>query len=353
MAERLITGEKVTVPDELAGYVASCVRFLDDFDVRQEHVEVVVYSETHRYVGTCDLIARVLLPDMPEYEHIPRDDDGYSLGLFDWKTSKSGIFGDVALQLVAYRHAEYLITDDGRSVDMPGSTSARASTCGRRLQLRPADRATTCTGTSSTSRRSRGSSAACGTWSATSIVPPTASHLRAGQVQRGDRVDGHSNTGSGLDGLAAALAKVQAKLPKLERDRTVEVQQKNGGTYSYSYVTLANLSDSILPLLAEHGLSFAAMPGAGSDGKMCVRYLLMHESGESLPGEFPISGEGGIQMIGGRITYARRYCLAAIVGVAADEDDESRLSEEGGTANRSAGRRAASPAGRRPARARR
>lgn len=148
-------------------------------------------------------------------------------------------------------------------------------------------------------------------------------------------------TAPGLASLAAALAKVQAELPKLERDRTVEVEKKSGGTYSYSYVTLANLSDAILPLLARHGLSFAAMPGAGSDGKMCVRYHLMHESGESLAGEFPISGEGGIQMIGGRITYARRYCLAAIVGVAADEDDESRLADDG--APRSAQRAAARP----------
>ncbi len=145
----------------------------------------------------------------------------------------------------------------------------------------------------------------------------------------------------GLASLAAALAKVQAALPKLERDRTVEVTQKNGQTYSYSYVTLANLSDAILPLLAAHGLSFAAMPGAGADGKMCVRYHLMHDSGEVLTGEFPISGEGGIQMIGGRITYARRYCLAALVGVAADEDDESRLSEDGSP--RTAQRAAAQP----------
>lgn len=136
-------------------------------------------------------------------------------------------------------------------------------------------------------------------------------------------------TNTGLASLAAALAKVQAELPQIERDRTVEVTQKNGGTYSYSYVTLAHLSNAILPLLTKYGLSFAAMPGAGADGKMCVRYHLMHESGEVLSGEFPISGEGGIQMIGGRITYARRYCLAAIVGVAADEDDESRLSEDG------------------------
>src|SRR5204863_1490626 len=84
--------------------------------------------------------------------------------------------------------------------------------------------------------------------------------------------------------------------------------------------------------------SFLAMPGAGSDGKMCLHYELLHESGEEKTGEFPLSGEGGIQTIGGRITYARRYCLAAIVGIAADEDDESRLSDGPQTAQRAAGR---------------
>lgn len=128
--------------------------------------------------------------------------------------------------------------------------------------------------------------------------------------------------------LATALAKVQAGLPKLERDRTVEVIKKDGGKYSYSYVTLANLNDAILPLLAKNGLAFTAMPGAGSDGKMSLRYHLLHSSGESLTGEFPISGDGGIQMVGGRITYARRYVLAALVGVAADEDDETQLANE-------------------------
>lgn len=136
--------------------------------------------------------------------------------------------------------------------------------------------------------------------------------------------------------LAAALARVQAELPKIERDRTVTIQPKNADPYSYSYITLAHLSETILPLLAKHGLAWATLPGAGSDGKMCVRYQLMHESGEVLAGEFPVSGEGGIQMIGGKITFVRRYALAAVVGVAADEDDESRLSEEEarGTAQR-------------------
>lgn len=137
--------------------------------------------------------------------------------------------------------------------------------------------------------------------------------------------------------LAAALAKVQAELPTLERDRTVTVQQKSGGTYSYSYVTLATLTDAVLPLLAKNGLAFTAFPALAADGKMSLRYHLLHESGEKLTGEFPISGEGGIQMIGGRITYSRRYCLAAVVGIAADEDDETHLANEGAppTAQRS------------------
>ncbi len=126
--------------------------------------------------------------------------------------------------------------------------------------------------------------------------------------------------------LAAAMAKVQAELPKLERDRTVEVVSQKG-SYSYSYATLANLSEAVLPLLAKHGLSFIAMPGSSSEGRMSLNYRLMHESGEALTGEFPISAEGGIQQLGGRITYARRYVLAAIVGIAADEDDESRLAD--------------------------
>jgi hypothetical protein len=120
LAERLTAGEKVTVPDNIRGYVEACVRFLDEFDLQPDFIEAVVYSETNRHVGTADLIGRVLLPDMPEYDHIPRDDDGYSVGLFDWKTSRSGIFGDVALQLAPYRHSEFLVhPETGEAIPMP------------------------------------------------------------------------------------------------------------------------------------------------------------------------------------------------------------------------------------------
>ena len=119
LAERLIAGERVTIPDGLDGYVQACVRFLDEFEVRALHVEAVVYSEARRHVGTLDLIADVRLPDMPEYDHIGRDDDGFSRGLLDWKSSRSGIFGETALQLTPYRFSEFMILPDGEVIEMP------------------------------------------------------------------------------------------------------------------------------------------------------------------------------------------------------------------------------------------
>lgn len=112
MGERLIAGDAVTVPDYLRPYVQSYVRFLDEFALRARYVEALVYSETHRYVGTLDIIGDILLPDMPEYDHLPRDEDGFVCNcLIDAKTNRSGIFGETALQLAAYRFAEFMQTD--------------------------------------------------------------------------------------------------------------------------------------------------------------------------------------------------------------------------------------------------
>ncbi|GAA4681222.1 hypothetical protein [Phytohabitans rumicis] len=119
LAERLIAGQQVKPPDEIAGHVFACVDFLNDFDLRSVHVEAVVYSETHRHAGRLDIIADVQLPDIPEYDHIPRGEDGYSRMLGDWKSGRTGIFGDVALQLAPYRFSEFMILPDGTVTDMP------------------------------------------------------------------------------------------------------------------------------------------------------------------------------------------------------------------------------------------
>jgi len=129
------------------------------------------------------------------------------------------------------------------------------------------------------------------------------------------------------EGLATALADFQASVPVVERDRNVIVEHKDGTSHDYDYATLSNVTQKILPELGRRGLSFTALPGLGSDGKLALRYLLMHKSGGYIHAEFPLSGQGGIQVIGGAITYARRYCLQAVTGVAAEQDDDAATAQ--------------------------
>jgi len=97
-AEKLVSGEPVDVPDPLAGLVEQCAHFLDDWGVEPVLMERVVASRQWMYAGTFDLIADVR--------------DGRRV-LFDYKTAASGVWGETALQLAAYRNAEtYLGTDD-------------------------------------------------------------------------------------------------------------------------------------------------------------------------------------------------------------------------------------------------
>lgn len=129
MAEKLIHGDRVAVPDEIAGYVQSYVRFLDEFDVAPALVERTVYSAEHGYCGTLDLIADLLDPDDPEPDPALRARKRW---LLDIKTNRSGIFGETALQLAAYRYADVWIDEaDGTEsemieVDAVGAVHVRA-----------------------------------------------------------------------------------------------------------------------------------------------------------------------------------------------------------------------------------
>lgn len=99
-AEKLLAGQAVQVSDEIAGHVESYARFLDEFKVEPVHVEFSCISYRWGYAGTADLCAWVVLPER-----------GRSLLLMDLKTSRSGIFGETALQLAAYRYADVWVVD--------------------------------------------------------------------------------------------------------------------------------------------------------------------------------------------------------------------------------------------------
>lgn len=106
LAEHIIHGEEVEVPDELAGHVNSAVRFLDEWQIRPILTETVCYSIKGRYAGTLDM---VVTSDLFPGKVI----------LADWKTSRSGIYGEAALQLAAYGNSDFYVDEAG--VDHPTS----------------------------------------------------------------------------------------------------------------------------------------------------------------------------------------------------------------------------------------
>lgn len=109
LADRLANGEEVKVPDELAGHVDACVKFLDDWQPETLYTERPVYHETYLYAGTFDLLVGM--------------DDGQGQGtqtwLLDFKTSRSGAYGDTAFQLAAYANATHYARPDGSVHVMP------------------------------------------------------------------------------------------------------------------------------------------------------------------------------------------------------------------------------------------
>lgn len=103
-AEHLARGEEVEVPPELVGHVDAYLAFRDEWQPTDELLELVVINRTHRYMGTLDLIATV----------------AGERWLLDIKTNRSGPFGEVALQLAAYAHAEaYIDQATGDEEPMP------------------------------------------------------------------------------------------------------------------------------------------------------------------------------------------------------------------------------------------
>ncbi len=122
--------------------------------------------------------------------------------------------------------------------------------------------------------------------------------------------------------LAAALAEFQRDLPAVVKSETATVPTKTGGSYKYSYADLAKVSAVVLPRLGAVGLSYSAKPTLNADGKFVLAYRLLHVSGESESGEYPLPQSGTAQEHGSAITYARRYTLCSVTGVAPDEDDD-------------------------------
>ena len=121
--------------------------------------------------------------------------------------------------------------------------------------------------------------------------------------------------------LAAAMVAVQAELRNPRKNQTAQIVTKTGGKYSYSYADLAATVDVCRENLSKHGLA-VLQPTSISEGAVTVTTLLVHKSGQWISSDLRLaSPDLTPQGIGSTMSYARRYGLTGMVGIAGEDDD--------------------------------
>lgn len=124
------------------------------------------------------------------------------------------------------------------------------------------------------------------------------------------------NKSDQINELAKALADFQSEVKDPSKD-------KENPYFKSKYVALDGVLQTVRPVLAKHGLSVMQLP-TSDETAVTVTTLLMHSSGQFIESEpFKVLlTKKDAQAAGSALTYARRYSLSSVLGIAWDDDDD-------------------------------
>lgn len=131
------------------------------------------------------------------------------------------------------------------------------------------------------------------------------------------------NKSDAIDQLATALAKAQAEMAAAPKSAI-------NPHFKSKYAPL-NEVIGVAKVLAKHGLSFV-QPATTIDNSsvVMVETVLLHSSGQWISETISLRPQQNTpQGIGSALTYARRYGLSSLLGIAADEDDDGNAASTG------------------------
>lgn len=118
-----------------------------------------------------------------------------------------------------------------------------------------------------------------------------------------------------IAGLAASLSLFQASCGEAKKNAT-NPHLKN------KYADLGSVWEAVRGPLGEYNLAVVQLPMPSEPGTLKLRTQLVHSSGEWLASEIVMPlAKADPQGYGSALTYARRYALAAMLGVTQDDDD--------------------------------
>lgn len=118
-----------------------------------------------------------------------------------------------------------------------------------------------------------------------------------------------------INELAAALSKAQGSMESAKKDSA-------NPFFKSKYADLAAVVEAIRKPFADNGLAYTQLPARCAGEEVQVVTVLLHSSGQWIASEtnVPVTKRDA-QGYGSALTYARRYGLQAIAGLAAEDDD--------------------------------
>src|SRR5580692_9765659 len=129
--------------------------------------------------------------------------------------------------------------------------------------------------------------------------------------------------------LAAALAKAQAELVNPEKSlvATIASGHRGGSVQSFRYAPLSSGLDIVRKTLGQHEIATVQTTAIDqAAGLVNLTTVLAHSSGEWIASDWPvcaIADTAAPHRMGAALTYARRYALFTLVGIAGEDDTDA------------------------------
>ena len=126
--------------------------------------------------------------------------------------------------------------------------------------------------------------------------------------------------------LASALAKAQAELVNPEKSLTATIRpgRPGEGERSFRYAPLSSGLDIVRKTLGQHEIATVQTTAIDREaGLVNLTTMLAHASGEWIASDWPVcpvAETANPQRMGAALTYARRYALFTLVGIAGEDD---------------------------------
>ncbi len=125
--------------------------------------------------------------------------------------------------------------------------------------------------------------------------------------------------------IAAALAKAQSELANPEKSLTATIRSPfpREGDRTFRYASLASGLDIVRKALGRHEIATVQTTAIDGAGLIRLTTVLAHSSGEWVSSDWPVcpaSETAAPHRMGAALTYARRYALFTLVGIAGEDD---------------------------------